>query len=114
MLESNQQFINILLKARSGLEVDLDFDETEKLWCNEANYAILAYGNPNEYPLSTGSPFYSLKPGDFSSEDNSCTIGESSVSMSSSSMSSGPFIISMCDCSDPENYNFYDQGRFKI
>ena len=101
------------------------------LLCNEVNYAILAYGNPSEYPISSGSVFKRLKPGDYSSKDDTCTITESSALMRSgttgrmssyslsygsmySYTSSGSVILSMCDCSDPENYNFADTGRFKI
>ena len=69
--------------------------------CSNTIYQILANDDPTEYTLS-GSPLKPIKS--YSSSGGSCTVTESGGSMT----------ISNCDCSDPKNYNFADEGRFKI
>ena len=71
-----------------------------KSMCDNVIYAILANDDPNEYPLRTGSSSISH----YSSSGGTCTFTKHGFKQT----------LSDCDCSDPENYSFYDEGRFKI
>ena len=74
-----------------------------KSMCNNVIYLILANDDPKEYPLAQDGPM--ANPiSTYSSNGGACTITEDGSSMT----------LHNCDCSDPKNYNFYDQGRFKI
>ena len=71
-----------------------------KSMCDAVIYAILAKDDPNEYPLRPGSSPIS----EYYEWDGTCTV-----------LKHGHYQkLSDCDCSDPENYSFYDEGRFKI
>ena len=71
-----------------------------KSMCDAVIYDILAKDDPNEYPLRPGSSGIS----DYSSSGGTCTVTQYGSKLT----------LSDCDCSDPENYSFYDEGRFKI
>ena len=73
-----------------------------KMMCNQAIYQILAGGDPNKYPLS--GPVKPVKKGSYSSSGGNCKMTDGGMSIT----------YSNCDCSDPENYDFVDEGRFKI
>ena len=97
---------NLLTSFSRDDLADVSLGATMKAFCNKVNYAILANDNPIEYPLS--SEIQPLKPGDYSSKDGTCTINESYGDMIREKE------VPMCDCSDPENYNFLNEGKFKI
>ena len=80
--------IHILLK---GLKKDdaegkfiSDMDTMAKSTCNSINFQLLETG----------------EKGDQQGAD--CVMGDANASMT----------VPNCDCSDPENYDFYDEGRF--
>ena len=71
--------------------------------CNGLIYAILATDDPKEYPLANEGPM--ARPiSKYSSNGGDCTITEDGSSMT----------VHNCDCSDPKNYNFEDEGRFMM
>ena len=72
-----------------------------KMMCNNVIYQILAGEDPKTYPLLG---LASVEKGSYSSSGGACTIKDNGSEMT----------ISNCDCSDPENYDFVDEGRFKI
>ena len=134
-LESNQQFINILLKARSGSDESpagapgedgpppgadgpdgpppgMTPEIMEKMSCNMVIYQILAKDNAKEYPLQDDDKPISK----YSSTDGACTYDATVKSCSQSDCSESTMEQTMpnCDCSDPKKYNFHDKGRFKI
>ena len=85
MLDLNQGLINILLKGRSAsLPPGMNMETMTKMMCNQIINDILENGL------------------DYSYSGGWCTITEGYGSMT----------IQGCDCSDPKNYNFYDEGRF--
>ena len=101
-LELNLRLINILLKGRSAsLPPGMDMETMSKMMCNQNMYMILSSKNPTEYPAMAG-PGGSGGSISYSSSGGSCTIGQGGFSMT----------YKNCDCSDPENYVFYDEGRF--
>ena len=98
-VQSHWQSRNILLKGRFGPSFSSAPAGVDM--CDAVIYRILANDDPKEYPL--GGPM--SKPiSAYSSEDGACTIIEYGYSQT----------VQNCDCSDPKNYNFYDEGRFKI
>ena len=84
--------------------------------CREVIYKILANDNPEEYPLDAD-----VKPiSTYSAENGVCTFN-STVQWCSGPNDEPPCEditrpepYPDCDCSDPEKYNFEDQGRFKL
>ena len=80
-------------------------NDMAKTMCNNVIYAILANDDPKEYPLAKDGPMAS-PISTYSSNGSACTIGEPQH---------GSFMtVQYCDCSDPKNYNFEDEGRFMI
>ena len=93
----NLGLINILLKGRSSsLPAGRSTEQTMKWRCNEIIYDI----------LENGFEKYSNR----TIEEEGGTIEECTIDVGGSI----PYYhtIKGCDCSDPENYNFYDAGRF--
>ena len=97
-------------------------NDMDKTMCNSLIYAILANDDPHEYPLVQDGPlakpiskYSSIVPGycDFDYTMKTCyTINRPETCTESELSTYG--MIQACDCSDPENYNFADKGRFKI
>ena len=91
-----------------------------KMFCSNIIYAILANDDPNAYPLAEEGPM--ADPiSTYSSNDGACTFDGIMKTCSSSgggeetcTESTESVTQANCDCSDPENYNFEDEGRFKI
>ena len=79
----------------------------DKGMCNMVIYMILANDDPYEYPLAK-DPYTPLADpiSTYSSNGGVCTFTLPQYGWSET--------VQNCDCSDPKNYNFYDQGRFKI
>ena len=69
--------------------------KSPKSMCDAVIYAILANEDPLEYPL---------RPMSSPISDYSSAVTEYGFKQT----------LRNCDCSDPENYSFYDEGRFKI
>merc|ERR1719328_177314 len=70
-------------------------------FCDEVIYAILANDHPNEYPVGPEHrPII-----DYSSSGGTCTF-----------TAYGTFeqTLDNCDCSDPENYSFYDEAACEM
>ena len=90
------------LKGRFGSSMDSPPDgiDMAKSMCDAVIYGILAGKDPKEYPVRPGSSPIT----DYSSSGGSCTVTEDGSSMT----------LHTCDCSDPENYSFYNEGKFKI
>ena len=74
-----------------------------KSFCDAVIYAILANDDPKEYPLSKEPSSPLANP-----------ISTYSPALHGSCNTSRYGTVPNCDCSDPENYSFYDEGRFKI
>ena len=78
-------------------------NDMDKTMCNSLIYAILANDDPKEYPLANDGPMG--KPiSKYSPDGGACTITEDGSSTT----------VQNCDCSNPKNYNFEDEGRFMI
>ena len=117
ILESNQQFINILLKGRWGASA---IGVYAKKQCDNLIYRILAKDNPKEYPvmdddapISTYSTRKYLDRMDclFSTTSTVCfVVGDPGSCKEVKNRRE----LRGCDCSDPKNYKFEDEGRFKI
>ena len=80
----------------------------DKDLCHIMNYELLSIEDPKEYPSSM-DPSNSLKI--YSSDGGSCTynLHDDSVDYETYNFEA---TIQDCDCSDPKNYDFYDEGRF--
>merc|ERR1711990_441043 len=90
-------------KGRSAsLPPGMDMETMSKMMCNQNMYMILSSKNPTEYPAMAG-PGGSGGSISYSSSGGSCTIGQGGFSMT----------YKNCDCSDPENYVFYDEALCK-
>ena len=87
---------------------DKDVRMEFRLSCNQLLYGILSNENSKEYPLSNILGIVS----DYSSSCGYCTIPQDLGTHFSSTERN--FTYSNCDCSDPKNYNFKDEGRFEI
>ena len=107
VVESNLKFINILLKGTST-------DLMSKSYCHGVNYQILSFRYPNEYPQVTVDPKdvsgYASRSGDCFVTDQLQVM--STVMNDSNELSLTSTVTVHCDCNDPENYNFKDEGKF--
>ena len=85
-----------------------------KTMCDNIIYAILANENPKEYPLAKDGPMGS-PISTYSSKNGDCTYDATMTACSYDECTESKLSITQpdCDCSDPKNYIFYDQGRFK-
>ena len=72
--------------------------------CSTANYVLIAEKNdwpPYVFPGPGGSS--SLTKDDVISDENGCTVN----------MMGFPMPNENCDCSDPDNFTFKDEGKFR-
>ena len=97
-----------------------------KMICNNVIYAILANDDPYEYPLTVQSltqdgplaipisKYYSTVPGYCTFDYTVETCKQIYTGLEKCTESKITMTQAKCDCSEPENYNFADKGRFKI
>ena len=92
-----------------------------KMICNNVIYAILANDDPYEYPLAQDGPlakpiskYYSIVPDHCTFDYTVETCSQIYTGLEKCTESNITMTQAKCDCSDPENYNFADKGRFKI
>ena len=76
---------------------EMDMETMMKAFCRQINYAILSAANPTDYP-AMGSP---MEEGEFVQDGANCNVVDDMP-------------VTNCDCSDAENYNFADQGKFYL
>ena len=84
-------------------------DYVSKTYCHGVNYGLLSLLYPNEYPVvmveQEDVSGYASRSGDCSGQIQYSMNGID-TQMNSVSMTVH------CDCSDPENYKFKDEGKF--
>ena len=83
-------------------------DYVSKTYCHGVNYGLLSLLYPNEYPVvmveQEDVSGYASRSGDCS--------GLIQLKSRYHTMHSAITVPVHCDCSDPENYKFKDEGKF--
>ena len=86
-----------------------------KSMCDSLIYSILANDDPKEYPLAKDGPMkYPIST--YSSNSGACTYEATMTACYNDECTESKLSMTQqdCDCSDPKNYNFEDEGRFMI
>ena len=80
-------------------------DLVSKSYCHGVNYGILSLLYPNEYP-----EFDPEDVSDYASRSGDCFITDEVQYVNEYNMNTTVTVY--CDCNDPENYDFKDEGKF--
>ena len=76
-----------------------------KAYCHGINYQILSSRYPNEYPEVTVDP---KDVSGYASRSRDCFVTDQLQVMNT--VMNDILVTVSCDCNDPENYNFKDEG----
>jgi len=77
-----------------------------KVSCKMAIYEILSIEDPKKYPRPMNTSVPSITP-----DGGSCIVSEPDEP-EPYNLVTIQIVIQYCDCSDPKNYDFYDEGKF--
>ena len=86
-----------------------------KNFCHAINYGFLSLRYPNEYPQVMVNP---EDVSDYASRSGDCYVNgqvqviNTAMNDSNELSTQSSTVTVSCDCNDPENYNFKDEGKF--